>query len=90
MLSFDPLGLAMVSVGCTPRPDASVGCSDVERQALEVSVDGEVAVVSDRNAGVVGPYQILVDQAELLTEYYDGDCYDGLPSYLRALIARSP
>lgn len=63
--SFDPLGVELVSIGCTPFEHDSQ-CGLAERMAFEVMWDGDTAAISDRNSGLVGQissYQAVVGSA---------------------------
>ncbi|PRQ05054.1 hypothetical protein [Enhygromyxa salina] len=89
--SFDyaPLGVGLVSIGC-PTFEHDSQCGLAERQAFEVSWDGDTVVVSDHNFGYVGQlisYQAIVGEA---LEFPQLDCDDFPARILSALFMLIP
>jgi hypothetical protein len=63
--SYEPLGLELVSISCTPYEHDSQ-CGLAERMAFELMWDGDANTISDRNSGYVGQlvsYEAVVGSA---------------------------
>lgn len=82
--SYEPLGVELVSIGCTPYEHDS-GCGLAERMAFDVMWDGDTNTISDRNSGYVGQltsYEVVVGSA---LDFGQPLCDDFPDQILRAL-----
>jgi hypothetical protein len=87
--SYEPLGIELVSIGCTPYEHDS-GCGFAERIAFELTYDGDTDTISDRNSGYVGQltsYEAIVGSA---LDFGQPTCDDFPNQILRALFFQIP
>jgi hypothetical protein len=87
--AYTPLGVELVSIGCTPYEHDS-GCGLAERVAFKLTWDGDTNTISDRNSGYVGQltsYQAVVGSA---LDFEQPLCDDFPYQILRALFFQLP
>jgi hypothetical protein len=87
--SYAPLGVELVSIGCTPYEHVSQ-CGLAERMAFELMYDGNTTTISDQNSGSVGQlvsYEAIVGSA---LHFEQPTCDDAPDQILRALFFQSP
>jgi hypothetical protein len=87
--SYEPLGIELVSIGCTPFEHDSQ-CGLAERMAFELTYDGQVNPISDQNYGSVGQldsYEAVVGSA---LDFGQPTCDDFPDQILRALFFQIP
>jgi hypothetical protein len=87
--AYDPLGVELVSIGCTPYEHDS-GCGLAERMAFELMYGDATNTVSDQNSGYVGQlvsYEAVVGSA---LDFGQPLCDDFPDQILRALFFMIP
>jgi hypothetical protein len=84
---YDPLVVRLADGLCPPVPEE---CGDLEREAIDVTLDGMTARVFDGNEGMVESmalYQIIADRAMV---YRNVTCDDFPDSWISALFVSLP